>query len=465
MNQLVNISLANEPIREFNPGGSVYFLGIGGIGMSALARYFNSMGIKVSGYDKTPSVLTKELVCEGIEIHYTDDISKADLDAALVVVTPAIPSTHNEWNYFKAHNYLILKRSEILGKISKTAFNICIAGTHGKTTTSTLIAHILRSSGFGCNAFLGGISANYETNFWSSERNVCVVEADEYDKSFLQLYPNIAVIISMEPDHLDIYGSEKNMQDGFIQFSKQVKPDGIVCFKKGLLRENEFSTNTHLSYSLNNNTANAYAQKIQIKNGGYSFNVILPDEEIENVFLPMGGLHNVENSVAAILVAQQLGINKEKIKAAIAEFKGVKRRFEFIVNKQEQVYIDDYAHHPGELKALLRGVRDLYPNRKLTIIFQPHLYSRTRNHASEFAETLSMADEVILLPIYPARELPIEGVNSEMIAVNIKSKVDVVPMNEVLKVIEYREPELLITAGAGNIDTLVEPIKQQLINK
>lgn len=465
MKPVIDISLANEHSGGYNPGGSVYFLGIGGIGMSALARYFNSRGVKVSGYDRTATVLTKELENEGIKVHFSDDVSTADINAALIIVTPAIPQTHTEWIYFREHGYVIKKRSEVLGLISKASFNICVAGTHGKTTTSTLIAHILRDSGFGCNAFLGGISANYETNFWSNERNVCVAEADEYDRSFLQLHPDIAVITSMEPDHLDIYGDEKNMQDAFVQFSKQVKPGGMLCFKKGLPRTEGLGGDTRKSYSLDDHTADARAENIRVSEKGYHFDVVVSRMKFKDLFLPMGGRHNVENAVAAVLVSAELGIEEDKIRNALSTFKGVKRRFEFVVNEKKNVFIDDYAHHPGELKALLHGVRDLYPDKKITIAFQPHLYSRTKNHADGFAEALDLADEIMLLPIYPARELPIEGVNSEMIAAKMKHKAGVVPMDSVVKEIERRNPELLVTAGAGNIDTLVMPIKQQLLKK
>lgn len=449
----------------------IYFLGIGGIGMSALARYFNSRGVVVNGYDKTETVLTRQLVKEGIGVHFEDNIEFIDKGANLVVYTPAVPKDHKELNYFLQNNYLVVKRSDVLGAITNTSFNICIAGTHGKTTTSTMVAHILRHSEYGCNAFLGGIAVNYETNFWpqipvspgSNEKNVCVVEADEYDRSFLKLSPDIAVISSMDPDHLDIYGTAKNMEQAFIDFSARIKPGGLLLSKFGLKRNTDLKAGRHLTYHLQNKNADVYAADIRINNGSYLFDVLMRKAGINEVNLNMGGLHNIENAVAAITVAHQLGIDESKIKKAVSDFRGVKRRFEYIVRNKKQVFIDDYAHHPEELRALISGAKDLFKDKSCTVVFQPHLYSRTKDLAEGFAKSLDLADEVILLPIYPAREIPMEGVSSEMILNKMKNNnKKVLDKNELLEWVKKNKTEMLITAGAGDIDTLVEPIKNIL---
>jgi UDP-N-acetylmuramate--alanine ligase len=355
--------------------------------------------------------------------------------------------------------------------ITNSSFNICVAGTHGKTTTTTMIAHLLRDSGYGCNAFLGGISVNYGTNFWGSEKNVCVVEADEYDRSFLKLDPDVAVISSMDPDHLDIYGTAQAMEEAFIDFSKKIKPGGLLVSKFGLKRGKDLVAGRHLTYSLQNESADAYAGNIRMKNGSYEFDVMIKDNKLEDVVLNMGGMHNVENAVAAIAVASSLEIENEKIRAAVESFKGVKRRFEYIIKNDRIVFIDDYAHHPEELRALIQGAKTLFRQKKCTIIFQPHLFTRTRDLADGFAEVLDLADEVILLPIYPARELPIEGVNSEMILKKMKieskkvmSKDDLLKWikNDYVKNVNTEFGQVLITAGAGDIDMMVEPIKEIL---
>ena len=445
---------------------SIYFIGIGGIGMSALARYFHSKGVRVSGYDKTPSSLTKELELEGMSIHYEEKVELIPKDAELVVYTPAVPKEHKELVYYQKNGYKVVKRSDVLQIATESSFNICVAGTHGKTTITTMIAHLLRHTGYGCNAFLGGISVNYGTNFWSSERNVSVVEADEYDRSFLKLSPDIAIITAMDPDHLDIYGTAEVMEQAFIDFSGKIKEGGLLISKFGLKRTKELKGSGHLTYSVQNNNADAYAENIKMMNGSYEFDVVIKENRIENVRLNIGGLHNLENAVAAITVASSLNIDKPKIKAAVADFKGVKRRFEYIIKTDELVFIDDYAHHPEELRALISGAKALFSDKKCTVIFQPHLYTRTRDLADGFAEVLDMADEVILLPIYPARELPIAGVSSEMILDKMKSRNKKVLNSKELK--EWISKELkkqgtvLVTAGAGDIDLLVEPIKEIL---
>ncbi len=442
----------------------LYFIGIGGIGMSAIARYFHSKGVNVSGYDKTSTELTRQLEAEGINIHYNEDITQIPKQVDLVVYTPAIPSGHAELVFYKSHNYKVVKRSDVLKLITESTFNVCVAGTHGKTTVSTMIAHILRHSGFGCNAFLGGISANYNNNFWSSDNNVCVVEADEYDRSFLKLFPDVAVITSMDPDHLDIYGTEEEVEKAFVDFSNNVKTNGCLVTKYGLSRDAELKAATHIRYSFDNKDADVYASNLKVDNGSYVFDIIARQWTIENVTMHMGGLHNIENVIAAVAVAKYLKIDEQKIRAAVEAFKGVRRRFEYALKNARHVLIDDYAHHPEELRALITGVRSLF-KQKLAIVFQPHLYSRTKDQADGFAEVLDKCDEVIILPIYPARELPMEGVNSDMIIERMKmKKVKVLSKEELLNWVEKEKPELLVMAGAGDIDVMVNKVKNLLVS-
>ncbi len=450
--------------KLFSGAGSVYFIGIGGIGMSAIARFFHSRGAAVSGYDRVSTPLTKQMEQEGIAIHYEERTDLIPDNPELVVYTPAIPKSNAEYIYVADQNYTVVKRSDVLQLITEHSFNICVAGSHGKTTITTMIAHILRHSGYGCNAFLGGISANYDTNFWSSENNVSVVEADEYDRSFLKLVPDVAVITSIDPDHLDIYGSAHEVENAFIQFSQKIKPDGYLITKYGLNRSAEFIASNQDTYSLKNEHATVFAKNIKVENGSYHFDVCHKQWELNQVVLHMGGLHNIENSIAAIMVAKYLNISDEKIKAAVDAFKGVKRRFEYILNQPAQVLIDDYAHHPEELKALISGVRSLYGNQKFTIIFQPHLFSRTRDLAKEFAESLDLADEVILLPVYPARELEIPGVSSKLIAdqMVLKNK-KLLSKAEMLEWVKKEKPALVAMAGAGDIEALIQPVKEVLV--
>lgn len=472
---------------DFKDIQKVYFIGIGGIGMSALARYFRFHGRAVSGYDKTETPLTRALVEEGIPVHYEEDLSLAPTDVQLVVYTPAVPKAHKELVYYQEHDYPLMKRSEVLGLITNSSFNICVAGTHGKTTVSTMTAHLLRDSGYGCNAFLGGIAVNYNSNYWSNERNVCVVEADEYDRSFLRLSPDVAVITSMDADHLDIYGTPEVMEEAFIEFSGKVKPGGWLLSKYSLKRSAELKTPNRLTYSLKDERADVYAANIRNQYGSYLFDVVIKDRTLQDVVLNMGGLHNIENVIVAITVAHKLGIDDEKIKAAVASFRGVKRRFEYIVKRpaavdaEAIVFVDDYAHHPEELRALITGAKDLFPDMHSTVVFQPHLFSRTRDFAAEFAATLDMADEVILLPIYPARELPMEGVTSELILGQMKQEQKQLLSKEaLLETIKTRLAGgnagrgatggkrggwLLITAGAGDIDALVQPVKKIIEQK
>ncbi|RYY49768.1 MAG: UDP-N-acetylmuramate--L-alanine ligase [Chitinophagaceae bacterium] len=456
----------NILVYEEKPLKAVYFLGIGGIGMSALARYYNSKGVKVSGYDKTPTPLTNLLKEEGIEVHFEDKTELLDRNANFVVYTPAIPKDHKELNYFKENGYSLRKRSEVLGSITKGNFNICVAGTHGKTTTSAMIAHLLRDTGYGCNAFLGGIAANYNTNFWSSEKNVCVAEADEYDRSFLQLSPDVVIITAMDADHLDIYGDEKSMQDAFIQFTGKAKPGGLLISKKGIVRSDEFTVGNKWTYSATDATADFHSGNIRIVNGSYVFDLVVRNRVIKDVELNMGGMHNVENAIAAIAVAVHLNIDEEKIKQAVANFAGVRRRFEYIVKNNERVVIDDYAHHPEELRALIKSAKDLFPTKRCSVIFQPHLFSRTNDLADGFAEVLSIADEVILLPIYPARELPMPGVTSQLILNKMTNpNGSLKEKEELLGWLKENDTELLIISGAGDVDAMVEPIRNIVIKK
>lgn len=467
-------------MNENNTISSVYFLGIGGIGMSALAKYFLQKGIAVSGYDKTPSSITTQLADEGASIHFDENTSLIDANAGLVIYTPAIPKDHKELVWYQEHNFNLKKRSEVLAEITINGYNICIAGTHGKTTISVMTAFLLRESGFGCNAFLGGVSVNFNSNYWNSSNNVNVVEADEYDRSFLKLAPDLAVITAMDADHLDIYGDVGKMREAFHDFAMNIRKGGVLYMRFPLSVPKGFS-GTHYSYSLLNATADIYASDIVMEAGGYKFNVNGPGWSITDLHLLMGGMHNVENAIVAVSIAHHLGIGADQIRNALIGFKGVKRRFEYIIspkqaakNTKDVVFIDDYAHHPEELRALLNSARSLFNNRWITVIFQPHLYTRTRDLYKDFAAVLEIANSVILMHIYPARELPVEGVTSEIIQKEMKnSRVKVLDKDEVLhwldneflpKVPHSPDGDVLITAGAGNIDRLVEPIKEKLLN-
>ncbi|HWJ89496.1 MAG TPA: Mur ligase family protein, partial [Flavisolibacter sp.] len=442
---------------------------------------FYSKGAKVSGYDKTQTELTRELEAAGMAVHYKEDVNAIPKDLDLVVYTPAVPADHAELVYLKEHGYNVVKRSDVLGMISAASFNICVGGTHGKTTITTMTAHILRHSGYGSTAFLGGISVNYNTNFWSSKMDVCVIEADEYDRSFLKLSPDIAVITAMDADHLDIYGDEQSMQDAFVAFGNKVKKDGLLVSRFGLKRIKEITVKRKMSFSLRNDAADIFADEIRMEEGGYRYNAVINGEVLSNLELRIGGMHNVENSLVAIAIASELGITPDKIREAVAAFKGVRRRFEYIIPPQKQeaggyvmpVLVDDYAHHPEELKALLTSVRSLFPQRLVTVVFQPHLFTRTRDLADGFAAALSLADTVILLPIYPARELPLEGVESGLIAKKIEGSKTLVLSKEGLidwmkahrKELNKEFGEVIVMAGAGDIDVLVQPVKEIIQGK
>lgn len=448
---------------ELNNIQRVYLIGIGGIGMSGLARYFRHRGCLVAGYDKTQTALTTALEQENIEVAYHDEIDYIPFDfdeaeeGTLVIYTPAIPANSLILSFFQDKNFSLKKRSEVLGIISKGMFTIAVAGTHGKTTTSSMITHVLRASGNDCSAFLGGIATNYQTNVLFGSNEIMVVEADEYDRSFLTLHPDIAVVTSMDADHLDIYGDKNSMVKSFRQFASQLKADGELICKKGLPLKNGFT------YSVNEK-ADASAQNINIKNGNYYFDFKNDEVEIKDIQLGIAGIHNVENAVAAIQTALFLEVDPEEVKAALKSFLGIKRRFEYIINTEKTIYIDDYAHHPEELRAAITSVKELYPQKKLTVIFQPHLFTRTRDFADEFATVLAQIDDLLLLDIYPARELPIEGVDSQMILDRMNADTKKHTVKEALDYVQQNQPELLLTVGAGDIDKMVEPLKNILQN-
>lgn len=459
---------------------SVYFLGIGGIGMSALARYFNAMGKRVAGYDKTSTKLTDELIAEGIEIHFEDHIRNIpkyfkelpyDTNNILIVFTPAVPLDHSEYVFFNLNGFNIKKRAEVLGMITQSAHTIAVAGTHGKTTTSSLVAHILKSAGLDPSAFLGGITQNYNTNLLLSEKlkvsnlksqgsNLIVVEADEYDRSFLTLHPEIAAITSVDADHLDIYGDKSHVEESFSLFAKQVRSKLIL--KKSIAAKVN-SEKTPITYAVNDESADYFAQNIKIDNGYYHYQIVTPTCVFDNITLGLPGLHNVENSIAAVAIACQLNVSENEIRKALASFKGVKRRFDYQIKTDKLIYIDDYAHHPEELKAVISSAKEMYPGKKITGIFQPHLFSRTRDFADDFAKSLDLLDECILMEIYPARELPIVGVSSQMLLDKMKShNKSICQKNDLVEEVSKRNIEVLMTMGAGDIDTFVEPLRNKL---
>lgn len=445
----------------------IYFIGIGGIGMSAIARYYNFKGLKVSGYDKTPSELTHALESEGIEVHYEDntDFIPKDLENTLVVYTPAIPKDMGELVYVQEHGYRVIKRSRMLGEIAEGQRCLAVAGTHGKTTTSTLLAHIFQDSGEGCSAFLGGISKNYDTNLLVSRNETIVAEADEFDRSFLQLFPEIAVITSMDADHLDIYSDIRNMHDAFKAFASQVS--GTVITKLGLPVDQQDTKANILRYSYDDPSADFYASEITADECGYfTFTLNHPGGAVEGCKVGIPGWVNVENAIAASAIALTYGLEPEKVRHALGTFQGVKRRFDIHVNTPGCSYIDDYAHHPKEIAAAVSSMRDIFPGRKLTAIFQPHLYTRTRDFADEFAEALSNVDKLIMLDIYPAREEPIPGVTSEIIFDKVTAPEKVIMVKEELMDYLKDEPiDTLITFGAGNIDRFIGPITEMLCQR
>lgn len=443
---------------------NIYFIGIGGIGMSAIARYYKFKGCNVSGYDKTPSELTGELIAEGIGVHYEDntDFIPKDVENTLLVYTPAIPHDLKELVYVQEHGYTLLKRSKTLGEIAKGQRCLAVAGTHGKTTTSTLLAHIFTDSKVGCSAFLGGISKNYDTNLLVSHNPTIVAEADEFDRSFLQLFPEIAVITAMDADHLDIYGDLKHVHEAFQAFAGQVS--GTVITKLGLDITPNHTKARIMRYSYNDPRADFYADNLRKDECGYfTFNLKYPDGVIKDCRVGVPGWVNVENAVAASAIAIVYGIDPEAIRHALGTFLGVKRRFDIHVNRPGCAYIDDYAHHPNEISTAISSMRDIFPGRRLTAIFQPHLYTRTRDFADEFAKALSAVDKLILLDIYPAREEPIPGVSSRLIFDKVTAPEKVLLKKEMLmKYLEDEKIDTLITFGAGNIDRFIPQITEML---
>ena len=439
---------------------NVYFIGIGGIGMSALARYFQNVGKKVSGYDKTPTMLTDELIADGMDIHFEDAINLIPTDFytenTLVIVTPAVPVTHSEWNYFIERDYTIKKRAEVLGLITKDTFCFAVAGTHGKTTTSSILGHILYESGADVTAFLGGIVENYHSNLIGTGKTVTVVEADEFDRSFLHLHPNIACVTSMDADHLDIYGDKAAIEDSFREFADKVQDKSNLFVPKGMdLQGVSIAINEEASFKAHN---------IRIENSSYVFDVQTPTETISNIAFGLPGHHNLMNALMALAMAKTYGTSSEAIKNALASFKGVQRRFSYQIKTKELVYIDDYAHHPTEINAVHQAVRELYPNQKVVAIFQPHLFSRTKDFADDFAKSLSQFDEVVLMDIYPARELPLPGITSAWLLDKMtNSNKILVSKEQLIDTIKQSDAKIVVTIGAGDIGELVPSIKKALL--
>jgi UDP-N-acetylmuramate--alanine ligase len=450
---------------------SVYFLGIGGIGMSAIARWFNHIGIPVYGYDKTESPLTLLLSEEGMQISYIDEVDALlkDLmlqpDQTLVIWTPAIPKDSRQLAYFRENGFTLKKRSEVLGIITSSMFTIAVAGTHGKTTTSSMVAHLLKSANRNIVGFLGGVTQNYGSNLilhdeQAEEKPMVVVEADEFDRSFLQLHPNIGIVTSVDPDHLDIYGDAMNLKKGFEDFIGLINKGGKLFIQKNALEKlgvKGFDGLSHTSYGIS--AGEIKADNVKAGVASFEFDYVSPAQRIPQLILNVPGFHNVENALSAIAVGLFVGLSEEDIRNGLRTYRGVKRRFEIMHQAESLVYIDDYAHHPEEISAFLRSVKAMYPHQRLTAVFQPHLYTRTQDFAKGFSESLSIADEVVLLDIYPARELPIAGVSSEMLLDDITSaKKSVQKKENLLSYLETSHPEVLVTIGAGDIDRLVTPI-------
>lgn len=452
---------------------TVYFLGIGGIGMSAIARYFLAMGCEVFGYDKTATELTRLLEEEGAKIHYKEDLVqipepiKQQQEGVLVVYTPAIPRSNLEYQFFMGKAIQLYKRSEVLGLISQDYFTIAIAGTHGKTTTSSIVAHVLDECKKDCIAFLGGISLNFNSNLLLNEKaKILVVEADEFDRSFLTLSPDIALITSLDADHLDIYGDKEAMRNSYQAFVKKIKKGGLLITKNEYLSTLDVNDQIHYkSYSIEG-AADCHATTIQVKEGNYFLDVKTGTKQTTDIQVGLPGIHNVENALGAFAIAHQLEIDHQDIKMALGSYKGVQRRFEYQIKTPDLVYIDDYAHHPTELEVCIRSIKELYPSKKISGIFQPHLFSRTRDFAAEFSKSLSLLDELILLDIYPARELPIAGVSSQIILDKVSSKSkQLLKKEELMACVKANKYEVLLTLGAGDIAVFVKQIKEVLMSK
>jgi len=443
---------------------SIYFLGIGGIGMSALARYFHKQGYTVLGYDKTPSPLTDKLIEEGIPVHFEENTSLIPENLSMAVYTPAIPKDNVEYRFLEKMGILFLKRSQLLGLLTKDKTTFAVAGTHGKTSTTAIAAHILRKEKM-ITAFIGGISTNCNSNLiYTKFSDIILVEADEFDRSFLTLSPDIAVITAIDADHLDVYEDKKGLIQSFNDFAGNIKKGGTLITKKTLLQHIHTESNVK-TYGINSDESDYYAANIHIKNGKQYFDIVTPSGRIEKIPLAVGGLHNIENAVAATAIADIAGVSRETINHQLTSYKGVKRRFEYIVRTKHHIYIDDYAHHPQEINACIASAKMLHPNKKICGIFQPHLYSRTRDFADEFAKSLEELDHIILLDIYPARELPIEGVNSEMLLNKInKSEKILLKKEQLIDYLKTINFEVLITMGAGDIDRLVNEVKKTVEN-
>jgi UDP-N-acetylmuramate--alanine ligase len=452
---------------------TVYFLGVGGIGMSAIARYFNSLACKVVGYDKTKTLLTEKLATEGIEIHYEENVDlipltiKEQEEGTLVIYTPAIPKENTEFVFLNEQGIKLWKRSEVLGLISQNYFTIAVAGTHGKTTTSSIVAHILNECGINCIAFLGGISLNFNSNLLLNENpKVLVVEADEYDRSFLTLSPDIALITSIDADHLDIYGDADSMKEAYSEFAGKIKKGGKLISKQFIINELSIRSDVEVSSYSVADQAGTFAKDVRIEEGNYVIDLVCDTHELTEIKIGLPGIHNVENAIGAFAIGQKLGIEQSKIKKALGTYKGVYRRFETHVKTKDIVYIDDYAHHPSELEMSIQSAKELYPGKKITGIFQPHLYTRTRDFVDGFAESLSKLDELILMDIYPARELPIEGVTSQMVLDKVTcSAKSIVAKEDLLTELAKKNIEVVLTLGAGDIDVFVQPIKEQLLKQ
>ena len=451
-------------MKDFNNISNVYFLGIGGIGMSALARYFNAKGVKVVGYDKTPSALTDTLIEEGISIHFEDSVEQLVSNTELVIYTPAIPKDNVQMNWYLDNGFTLYKRAQILGLISQNHFCIAVAGSHGKTTVSSMIAHILNEAD-GCTAFLGGIASNYNSNYIHTSGKYMVVEADEYDRSFLTLSPNIAVITAIDSDHLEVYGSLENIEHEFINFTNKILDEGILVLNEDYKHiEGKVKDGLRI-LNYGHGPQNDYRLvSYSVLEGKFHFTLETKANELLELMANFGGIHNLENATAAIAVCKEIGIANEPIQRAMASFKGIKRRFEKHVDNYNYIYIDDYAHHPMEIRALIHSVKFLYPNKEILAVFQPHLFSRTKDLQLEFAEELSKADELILLAIYPARELPMAGVSSDLILkhVALKKKAIVEKENLLVAIKKSAKGKVVLTIGAGDIDRFVNPLIELL---
>lgn len=451
---------------------SVYFIGAGGIGMSALVRYFLDKGKVVAGYDRTPTPLTEKLITEGAAIHYEDSVnlipeSCKDIERTLVVLTPAIPNDHSELVYFRDHGFSIQKRAQVLGIITRSSKALCVAGTHGKTTTSTMAAHLLHQSHVGCTAFLGGISKNYETNLLlSQESPYTVIEADEFDRSFHWLSPYMSVITSADPDHLDIYGTTEAYYESFEHYTTLIQPGGVLLMRKGITLQPQVQEGVQI-YTYSRNEGDFHAENIRIGNGEIYIDFVTPNTRINNIQLGVPISINIENGVAAMALAHLNGATDEEIKQGMASFRGVDRRFDFKIKNDRITFLSDYAHHPSEIKQSILSIKELYTDKKITAIFQPHLYSRTKDFYSDFAESLSLLDEVILTDIYPARETPIPGVTSQLIYDRLKPGVNktLCKKEEIINLLKDRNIEVLIILGAGDIDNYVPEIQKMLENR